>query len=74
MKATFENLTTGAEVLVVEQPADHFMLKGTVAHVDSWDRGAVRVTTQFPDGTLFCKWQPYSSLVLLPERSKHASS
>ena len=74
MKPTFENLTLGAEVLVVEQPANHFMLKGTVGTVDSWDKGSVRVITRFPSGELFAKWQPYHSLVLLPERSEHVGS
>ncbi len=71
MKATFENLTFGAKVLITEQPSNHHLLRGTLARVDAWNRGSVRVITKFPNGELCAKWQPYYTLELLPERSKH---
>jgi len=74
MKATFDTITFKAEVLVVTQPTKHHLLKGTVGHVDSYHRGAVRVITKFPSGLLAAIWQPYESLVLLPERSKDVNA
>jgi len=64
-------LSSGHEVLVI-RTKDKLLLKGTVGKVVWVLGGSAKVMTTFPDGFVCSEWQPFDTIIKLPERSDNA--